>query len=326
MTEATGAPAVTMLLSSAGRRVELLDCFRAAAARLGIDLTVVAGDAEPDTSSACQLAAAAVRLPRCDDVGFVDGVLATCADHGVDLVVPTIDPELLPLAAAKERFSAAGVDLVVSEHDAVAVARDKARTALVLADALPVPATWRLDDAAAAGGVTFPAVVKPVDGSASTGVRVVHDAGGLPGNGHGLIAQQLLEGSEHTVNLYISRRGELVAAVPHRRIAVRGGEVSKGQVVLHPVLLDAAATVVRLIPGLRGAICFQAFLVGDRLEGVFEINARFGGGYPLADAAGAPFAEWVLREHLGLPLPDDVTVQDGLTMLRFDRSVFVAPR
>jgi carbamoyl-phosphate synthase large subunit len=55
---------------------------------------------------------------------------------------------------------------------------------------------------------------------------------------------------------------------------------------------------------------------------VFEINARLGGGYPLAHQAGATFTKWLLEEALGLPCTAVDTWRAGVEMLRYDTAVF----
>lgn len=55
---------------------------------------------------------------------------------------------------------------------------------------------------------------------------------------------------------------------------------------------------------------------------VFEINARFGGGYPLADQAGGRFAESLLARVAGLPECASDHWREGVTMVRYDSAVF----
>ena len=84
-------------------------------------------------------------------------------------------------------------------------------------------------------------------------------------------------------------------------------------------------------PGAYGALNVQVFVAGDVHEpaslAVIEINARYGGGFPLSLEAGADFPRWMLEELLGLPTtasPDDW--RSGLVMLRYDAAVFVDER
>src|SRR6185503_7690674 len=106
------------------------------------------------------------------------------------------------------------------------------------------------------------------------------------------IVQELLEGPEYTVNTFCDSGGAFRCAVPHLRIEVRGGEVSKGRTERRADLTGIAEQIATL-PGARGVFCFQA-IVTERGPVVFEINARFGGGYPLAHRAGAKFTKWLL--------------------------------
>ena len=113
------------------------------------------------------------------------------------------------------------------------------------------------------------------------------------------------------------------AAIPHFRMSVRAGEVEKGRTVRRADFETIARDLAAALPGPRGVLCFQLFddpRLGPR---IIEINARFGGGYPLADRAGGHFAENVLRTAIGLPLVACDDWQDGLTMLRYDNAVFV---
>src|SRR3546814_1692610 len=77
------------------------------------------------------------------------------------------------------------------------------------------------------------------------------------------------------------------------------------------------------LPGPRGALCFQAIVDDNGDASVFEINARFGGGYPLAHRAGAAFGRWLMEERLQLPSSANDDWRNGVTMLRYDAAVFI---
>lgn len=111
--------------------------------------------------------------------------------------------------------------------------------------------------------------------------------------------------------------------MPHWRIETRAGEVSKGVTEDVAALRALAPKVIAALPGVRGALCFQAIMDPDKGPAVFEINARFGGGYPLAHRAGATFTQWLLEEALGLPVTAHDRWKAGVKMLRYDEAVFV---
>jgi len=320
---------LTILLSSAGRRVELINCFREDARALGIELRVVAADSNPLLSAACQLADTSIAVPRCDRDDFIPRVREICAAEQVDLLVPTIDPELVPLARERAAFEAAGTRVVVSSLETVAIARDKLRTAAFLAEAgIPAPRSVALAELLAGrSALAFPIILKRIDGSSSIGVHEAHDIGAvrqLDLDAARYLAQEKWTGREYTINVFFDRAGRLRAAVPHWRCETRAGEVSKGRTERVPVLLELAARLGSVLPGAEGPLCFQSMITRSGDAMIFEINARFCGGFPLAHRAGARFSRWLLEEAANLPSSAADIWQDGLTMLRYDAAVFSA--
>ncbi|GAA1773512.1 ATP-grasp domain-containing protein [Luedemannella helvata] len=318
---------VTILLSSAGRRVSLLRSLREAAAAAGYDARVIACDADP-TAPALHVADAAFLAPPCAGADFDDFAVDLAARERVDLVVPTIDPELPVWSRLRERLAAVGTTVAVSGPQTVEIAADKRRThEHCVRNGIPCPrqatpsavlagrARWRL-----------PLIVKPARGSGSDGVLRVSDWSQLrhvAGVG-GLVVEELVPGVEHTVDVYLDRRGVAHCPVVRRRLAVRAGEVSKAQVVRDARLESVAVKTVESLPDAFGVLNVQVFADGPDVS-VIEINARFGGGYPLTWRAGGRYGQWLIQEVLdGTPPPAAPPVEDGLLMLRWDEEVFVA--
>jgi carbamoyl-phosphate synthase large subunit len=315
--------AFTVLVSSAGRRVELLRGFRDALVAAGLDGRVLAAD-RSWYSSAFHEADEGLLVPSCDEDAFVPAVLDLCEKHAVDLIVPTIDPELPVYAAACERFAGAGVTVAVSGPETVAIAADKVRThAWLVEHGLPTVRQAGIDEVR---GWPFPVVVKPRFGSAGIGVAVVHDAAelGVAAQGSEVVVQEVAPGHEYTIDVLVDRAGRCVSAVPRRRLEVRAGEVSKGVTVRSPALEDVATRLAEALPGAYGPLTVQVFAADDGSLAVIEVNARFGGGFPLAREAGADHLRWLVEEVAGLPSTADRRAwRPGLVMLRYDAAVFV---
>lgn len=328
-TEHDKTKTLTLLLSSAGRRVELLRHFRRDAAALGLDLRIIATDLQAPWSSACRDADECHVVPRVDDPAYIEETLSICEQHGVDLVVPTIDPELLPLAAHKAAFVAGGTDVLVSSPDIVRTARDKLETARLF-ERCGVPAPKSAEPAevlASPDSWTGPVILKPRGGSSSIGLKRLASAATLAGETipDGYVVQEQLQGEEYTINLYFGPDGEPGCVIPHLRREVRSGEVSKGVTRRHEALEAVSWKVGKALggDGARGPLCIQAIVTPEGRIGVFEINARFGGGFPLAHAAGAAFTRWVLEEAAGLPSTVNNDWRADIAMLRYDAALFV---
>jgi len=112
--------------------------------------------------------------------------------------------------------------------------------------------------------------------------------------------------------------------VPRKRIEVRAGEVSKGQVIKDPRIMSEAAMLVETLGAGPGVITLQLFLTDDNRVKFIEINPRFGGGAPLSIKAGANFPKWILQEASGKkPNIRFDGFEDDLIMLRYDGEVWL---
>ena len=318
---------ITVLFSSAGRRTELLNCFRQDALLLGESLRVLAVDVQPEFSSACHSADVSFTAPHCLDEGFVPRLLEICQHEKVDLLVPTIDTELEVLADAQDLFAAIGTRVNISSPEVVRIARDKAATAGFLMDAgIPAPRTGTVPAVLRAPDTwRWPLILKPVAGSSSVGIYIARDleefqvAARLRDD---LLVQEYWIGHEFTINIFFDQTSILRSAIPHWRKETRAGEVSKGITCRHPLSMDLSDRLGLALKSARGALCFQAIVNHSGEAAIFEINARFGGGYPLAHRAGGTFSKWLLEEALGRACTATNEWMDRLMMLRYDAAVF----
>ncbi len=317
---------LNLLVTSAGRRCELMDCFRSDANQLGIDLRIFAADLNPQMSPASHHADQAFMVGRCTHENYPHQILELCRANHITLVVPTIDTELQIFADHIVEFQQAGVHVVVSSSAAVRACRDKAETSRILAQAgVPVPRTVLLSEF---DPQTFaphaPLILKPIGGSSSVGIERLSSSAKIPSkpNPQAWILQDYIDGEEFTVNVFVNAQGQLVSAIPHLRQEIRAGEVSKGTTQAIPALQDMATRIAAALPGLRGPFCFQAKRDVSGAFYVFEINARFGGGFPLAHRAGGQFSRWLIEAHFGLPSTETSNWQAGWTFLRYDQAVY----
>jgi carbamoyl-phosphate synthase large subunit len=327
MTNNAALQPMVVMLSSVGRRSQLIQCFREAFLTLGIQGRIVGTDIAPDYAPAAHLLDACYRVPRCTDPGFLKEALGIAQLEGVRLIVPTIDTELPVYAANRRQFLVHGISVVVSDPGTIEIACDKTETnRWLMANGFPTVRQASLEAVLAdPSDWTFPVVVKPRFGSASINVAVVKSAAMLKTaarNQPEMIVQEEAVGIEHTVNVFVEE-GKCLCAVPHRRIETRGGEVSKGITRRSSELMRLMAAIAERLPGARGPLNIQGFVDSANNIKVIEINARFGGGFPLANQAGAKFPLWLLEELLGLPSSATWEWQDNLLMLRYDSAVFV---
>jgi len=258
----------------------------------------------------------------------VPETIAICRNQNVNLIVPTIDHELPIYATHVQDFEIAGAKVLISSPSTIDIAFDKCRTnEWFVAQGFPTVAQRSLEQVLSNPSQwTFPVIVKPRRGSASIGVRIVNDAEMLESlkGQDGLLVESIARGVEHTTNLFVDRLGRCLCAVPHQRLETRGGEVSKGITIKNHKLMELAKSVAEALPGARGPLNLQGFVDETNEVQLTEINARFGGGFPLAAEAGANFCRWILEDMFGLPSSASFSNwRDHLLMLRFDSAVFI---
>ena len=113
MAESTKLQTVTVLISSVGRRSQLIECFREAFRALGVRGRVIGTDIVPEHASAAHLVDKCYRVQRCNDPEFIEEILRIAGEEEACLIVPTIDPELPVYAANRERFLDRGITVGV---------------------------------------------------------------------------------------------------------------------------------------------------------------------------------------------------------------------
>lgn len=153
-----------ILFTGVGRRIELLQAFRNAALVLNKDLKIYGADMA-GTAPALAYCDFTRRVVAMKDPGYIQNLLDICVADQIDLLIPTIDTDLLVLAENKEKFEAIGTRVMISAPDKIRICRDKNNTSQFFVDCglhAPMPVNdWKEYRSG------FPAFIKPKDGSSS---------------------------------------------------------------------------------------------------------------------------------------------------------------
>lgn len=321
---AAGRP-VNVLFTSVGRRVELVRAFRRAYAELHLEGEIIGVDVDP-LAPALRECDEALMVPRGNEPHYLSTLVELCSQRRVALLFPLIDPEIPLLAHHRDELDATGARAMVIPGEAARITADKLATAELFERlGVPVPVWWTGDRARQAD-VPFPAFVKPRFGSAGVDAHAVADAEELAfwlARVPEPIVQEHLAGPEVTTDVLCLQDGEAAAAVSRRRLEVRTGEVSKGVTVHDERILEHCTRIARELRA-RGPITIQCLMAGDEPR-FTEVNPRFGGGVPLAIAAGMHAPQWLLAHAAGMDveLPPLGAYEVGLHMTRYDESFFL---
>ena len=320
---------LNVLFTCIGRRVSLLENFRRAAKPLKIKASLLGTDTT-ELSPALQRCDLRFGVKPTTHSGYIKQLLSIVKANKVKLLVPTVDLDLKCLAQNKSKFAAMGCCVLVSDPEVIEICQDKRKTyKFLLKNNFGTPTTISVRTALknSKSETRFPLFLKPWDGYAGRGNAVVNNRRELLFYSKRIpnpICQEFVKGTEYTCDVYVDFGTKVSCVVPRRRIEVRAGEVSKGQVVKNARIMSKAASLVEKLGAGPGVITLQLFLTSDGKIKFIEINPRFGGGAPLSIKAGADFPKWILQELTGKkPNISPDGFKDNLVMLRYDSEVWI---
>lgn len=312
---------INILVTSAGRRVELIECFKEAAKRLKIRSSIIAAD-NSNTAPALYFADRKYKLPLIADERYIDSIIDICNKENISLVVPTIDTELIKLAKAKDEIEVkTGARVLISDINVVDICRDKIKTHRFLEENdFMIPKMYDKDFSEEE--VNYPLFIKPKSGSSSINAFKVNNKEELimyKKIVKDYIIQDFIEGDEFTVDVFLDFDGNIITVVPRLRISTRSGEISKGKIVKDKEIIK---DVIRLMEILRpiGHITVQLMKTKEGIKYI-EINPRFGGGAPMSIKSGADSCENLFKLLSGEKLKYNENFKDNLMYLRFDNSI-----
>lgn len=316
---------LNILITSVGKRVSLTKKVKKELRKLIGDVTVYTCDMNPSMAPAGYVSDGCFKVPRCTSKDYRETLLTLCIENDIGLIIPTIDTELAILSANKELFAKQGIHVVVSDYDFVMMCLDKRKTLEFFSqNHIEVPERRDIHHP------QFPMFAKPYDGSLSANTHIIRKQNDLTDeikNDPKLIFMEYIEEPEYkefTVDMYYGRDNKVKSIVPRERLKVRAGEINKG-VTRKNYLVGYLKEHLDYLPGVIGCICIQLFYrEQDDHVVAFEINPRFGGGYPLSYCAGANFPQMMIQEYLlGKSIDYSDDWRDNTLMLRYDDEVIV---
>ena len=313
---------MNILFTGVGRRIELIQAFRNAALVLNKELKIYGAD----------VAGTAPALAYCDFVRnvvamnapeYIDNLLSICKEDDIDLLIPTIDTDLLVLSENKDKFKLIGTKVMISDPDKIKICRDKNNTSHFFVDCglkAPLPVNNWKDYSSG-----YPAFIKPKDGSSSIDAYKVESEEELEVYANQVddyIVQPFVDGKEYTIDIFCDWTGNPISIVPRERMQVRAGEVLKTRIELDKKMIDESKILCKSFNPC-GPMTVQLIRDKQGTDWFIEINPRYGGGAPLSMKAGAKNAEAVLKLIDKEDVDYMADIEDGAIYSRFDQSVCI---
>ncbi len=311
---------------------------------------IFGADANPHCPQAA-LVERFVTLPLARDPEYMNVLLRTCKELGVQALFHGCEPELLLFAANRKRFEMADIFLPINDTGLIQLCMDKAKTNALLAElGFPAPRYVNVANESEFDAIDwFPVVVKPaVGGGGSANVYIAQDMRelralavylGLGGITSGFMIQEYVgtPDQEFTVGVLHDLDGRYVNAIALKRhlnsgLSVRtsvtnrtgrnelgprlviSSGVSQGDIGRFKEVTQQCREIADRL-GSRGPLNLQCRFVDGKVR-VFEINPRFSGTTSLRAMVGLNEPDLLMRRHLqGQDIGQD-TPYENATILR----------
>lgn len=214
---------------------------------------------------------------------YINALLKECIKHKIDLIIPLMDFELLPLAINRHRFEAIGTKVIISNPYIVERLMDKRLTAEFCKEHfIPYPSLLSRDD-----NIQFPVIVKRALGSGSVGLSVANcmeELSILYEEDRDVI-QTIVNGVEYGMDILNDFDGSYIHSCSRRKISMRAGETDKAETLYcesHEEWARKISKATKHVGNLD--VDFFETEQGDLF--FIDFNPRFGGGYPFTHLSG----------------------------------------
>ena len=257
-------------------------------------------------------------IPSGNSSEFIGNLLEICAKNNIELLIPTVDAELLPAAKHRKEFQAMGIHVALSSADSLEICRDKYKLLSFCEDTGLTPECILLTETMSSSSFNYPCFAKPRLGSGSQGALVINspkELDSLPKDSSYLV-QELLPGEEYSVDVYVHSNGTPLAAVPRLRMKIDSGIAVAALTKINPDLSAMALKIIQKVGITYVAnIQFKANAQGEfRL---LEINPRFPGTLPLTAAAGIDIPKMLINYLQGQTLGTELLPFKELMVVRY---------
>lgn len=263
--------------------------------------------------------------PAQGERSFIGAIVAVARQVSIDVLLPTLDPEVGLCAAARRALSANGIRTLVPNPAAIRRRTKSALGVLAQSFGFGAPRTLTLTSrsavAAALRELPLPFFLKGSFADAKL-VGTADEAyaefdrlvarWGLP-----LLAQERIVGDEMNLAMLFDLRGGRVGAVPMRKLGVTDqGKGWAGVTVRIPEIVERAGALLRSIGWVGPA---ELEMIRDPVSNrmwLLEINPRFPAWTYLTAAAGQNLPWAAVRLAVGRSVPPFPEVEPGVLFTR----------
>jgi carbamoyl-phosphate synthase large subunit len=224
-------------------------------------------------------------------------VLDIIKKEKITIIIPTGDSDIKHFSKHKEELNRLGVIVFMSDYNSIIKCQDKKLFFDYCYSKFPLPFTSNNYK-----DLKFPMFAKPEYGSGSRGVKICNKISDIKTldkeesvhRSSNYLFQEYLPGQEYTVDVLCDLDSNPIVVVPRKRLQVKAGISSKGQVIKHEQI-ETLCKDLCVYLDLKGPVCIQLKEDFKGYPKFIEVNPRLGGGTYFSTLAGVNFLDLMLK-------------------------------
>ncbi len=258
--------------------------------------------------------------------GFNEVILRLCEQHQIDILIPTVDVELVPIMKIEESFNAIGCRIVSCRAEVLDVILDKLKLMEKCNGKVILPEFQSLEEYLINPQISSNKLVfKPRSGSGSRGIIITS----APDRNileklrmENYMVQEFIGGKEYSIDVMLNKDSSVAAAVVRERLNVDSGVVVASKTIKNEQIQDYCIKIAQAVGVTYGAN-IQVIVDEKGTPYLLEINPRFSGGLSLVVESG-PNIPLMCVEHAlsGEPIP--YFDYKELAMVRYYEEIYMA--
>jgi len=214
-----------------------------------------------------------LRIPGGGWGAYTEWLYELCESHGIDVLIPAADRELVLLASARGFFAEIGTKIALPSEETLRMCLDRWALHQRCEGRMRVPRSWLADEDFDPFHPKLPVIVKARRSSDSCGVQLIERRKELKrvDRDASLLIQERLPGPEYALATFATSDGRVVAVIPSRQSKVESG----GGCTVSDGTLRAVGRQVAERIGLTSVASIQLKETSDGELALLDVKVHF---------------------------------------------------
>lgn len=263
-------------------------------------LDVFSADVDPNAGLDLVAEDRRLLIPEGGRGTYTESLYELCERLRIDVLIPTVDCELVLLASAQVFFSAVGTKIVLASEETLRMCLDRWALHRRCEGAIRVPDSLLADGGFDPFRPELPVIVKPRTGNGSRAAQLIEQRSELEriDRDASLLVQEYLPGAEYSLAALATSDGRMMAMMPWAPLKVDPGIAATGRTVSDEKLETVGCQVAEQI-GLTSVASIQLKEAPDGELALLDVKPYFPGAAALAVEGGVNLPMLCVDDALG---------------------------